>query len=489
MTIVQQIVSGFGVPNFNVLLPEIIVLTTAILVFVLELFTKNRNVLLITSVLGLSLATLSTLTITEGAVTLYGLYIVDSFSLVFKFFLLISTILIVINLQSYVDSKKTSYGEYYYLILFSLLGMMIMVSSPNLVSFYIGLELMSVSIYILVGLWRKDYKSKEGAFKYLIIGGAGTAVISYAIALLYGKTGSFDFARIFNEVQDKADIGLTTGLVLLILGLALKASTVPLHFWTPDTYEAAPTPITAFLASISKVATYALILRVMVEAFPLVNSIWSYAWAILAAASMIVGNIIALRQKNVKRMLAYSSIAHTGYILAALASPNGMGFAALIFYSLVYMFMAIGGFIFLSAFEKDSRWTNDIDNFKGLAKKHPIMALFMLIYMFSMLGIPPTVGFMGKFGVFMALISSNVWWLAVVLVITSVISAGYYLRVVAYMYMYEPVIEGKFNLTVSEKFTVGFLAIVVLILGIYPTVFWDISNILTLILIMNVGIR
>jgi NADH-quinone oxidoreductase subunit N len=143
----------------------------------------------------------------------------------------------------------------------------------------------------------------------------------------------------------------------------------------------------------------------------------------------------------------------------------------------------------LSAFEKDSRWTNDIDNFKGLAKKHPIMALFMLIYMFSMLGIPPTVGFMGKFGVFMALISSNVWWLAVILIITSVISAGYYLRVVAYMYMYEPVIEGKFNLTVSEKFTVGFLAMIVLILGIYPTVFWEISNILTSILIMNVGVR
>ncbi|MFN3977770.1 MAG: NADH-quinone oxidoreductase subunit N, partial [Sulfurihydrogenibium azorense] len=226
-----------------------------------------------------------------------------------------------------------------------------------------------------------------------------------------------------------------------------------------------------------------------VEAFPLVNSVWSYGWAVLAAVSMVVGNFVALKQRNVKRMLAYSSIAHTGYILAALASPNGMGFTALIFYSLVYLFMALGGFIFLSAFEKNGNWTNDLEDFKGLAKKHPIMALYMLIYMFSMLGIPPTVGFMGKFGVFMALISSNVWWLAVVLVITSIVSAGYYLRVVSYMYMYEPVNEGKFNLNPIEKFTVGFLAVMILVIGIYPTVFWEISNVLTSILIMNIGMR
>ena len=489
MTIVQQLVAGLGIPNFQVLIPEIIVLTTAIIVFILELFVKSRSLLTLISAVGLSLGALSILTISEGAITLYGLYIVDSFSLTFKFFLIIFTILAIINLQPYVEAKKTYYGEYYYLIIFSLLGSMIMVSSPNLVSFYIGLELMSVSTYILVGLWRRDYKSKEGAFKYLIMGGAGTAIISYAIALIYGKTGSFDFARIFNQIQDNADLATTAGVGLLIVGLALKASAVPFHFWTPDAYESAPTPITAFMASVSKIATYAVILRIMVEAFPLVNSVWSYGWAVLAAVSMVIGNFVALKQRNVKRMLAYSSIAHTGYILAALASPNGMGFTALIFYSLVYLFMALGGFIFLSAFEKNGNWTNDLDDFKGLAKKHPIMALYMLIYMFSMLGIPPTVGFMGKFGVFLALISSNVWWLAVVLVITSIVSAGYYLRVVSYMYMYEPVKEGKFNLNPVEKFTVGFLAIMVLVIGIYPTVFWEISNILTSILIMNVGVR
>lgn len=178
MTIVQQLVAGLGIPNFQVLIPEIIVLTTAILVFILELFTKSRSLLTLVSVIGLSLGALSILTISEGAITLYGLYIVDSFSLAFKFFLIVFTILAIMNLQPYVEAKKTYYGEYYYLIIFSLLGMMIMVSSPNLVSFYIGLELMSVSTYILVGLWRRDYKSKEGAFKYLIMGGAGTAIIA-----------------------------------------------------------------------------------------------------------------------------------------------------------------------------------------------------------------------------------------------------------------------------------------------------------------------
>ncbi|MGC9006309.1 MAG: NADH-quinone oxidoreductase subunit N [Sulfurihydrogenibium sp.] len=489
MTIVQQLVAGLGIPNFKVLIPEIIVLITAILVFLAELFIKSRALISALTVVGLALAAFSMLTISEGAITLYGLYIVDSFSLAFKFFLVIFTILAIINLQSYVESKKTYYGEYYYLILFTLLGLMIIVSSPNLISFYIGLELSSITSYILVGLWRKDYRSKEGAFKYLIIGGAGTAIISYAIALIYGKTGSFDFARIFHVIQDNSDIGVTAGLVLLLVGLGLKASAVPFHFWTPDAYESAPTPITGFMASVSKVAIFAAILRIMVEAFPFSNQIWSYGWAILAAASMILGNFVALKQKNVKRMLAYSSIAHSGYILAALASPNGMGFTALIFYSIVYLFMALGGFIFLSAFEKNGNWTNDFEDFKGLAKKHPIMALYMLIYMFSMIGIPPTVGFMGKFGVFMALISSNVWWLAVILVITSVVSAGYYLKVVAYMYMYEPVNSNKFNLTTMEKFTVGFLAVLVLVVGIYPTIFWEISNILTSVLIMNAGVR
>ncbi|ACO03402.1 MAG TPA: NADH-quinone oxidoreductase subunit N [Persephonella sp.] len=488
MSILQQLVSGIGVPNFGVILPEIIILITAFILLVVELLIRSRVVISAITVTGLILAAASVFLIKKGDVTFYGLYVVDMFSLIFKLFLILTTLFVVINLKPYLDSKKSYYGEYYYIILFALIGMMIMVSSPNLVTFYIGLELSAVSIYILAGTFRKDYRSKEGAFKYLIMGGMGTAIISYAIALIYGRTGSFDFYTIASLINsNNIDVGISGALILLIIGLALKAAAVPFHFWTPDAYEGAPTPITAFMAVAAKIATFAVILRVMVEAFPFISKEWSFAWAILAAASMIIGNIIALRQENVKRMLAYSSVAHTGYILAAIAAPTGMGFSALIFYSLIYIFMGIGGFILLSALEKNHNWSNHIDDFKGLAKRSPMMALFMLIFMFSMLGIPPTVGFMGKLGVFLALIGSDIWWLAVTLVVMSIVSAGYYLRVVIYMYMYEPVSKARLNFAMTEMFTVAFMAVFVLILGIYPTVFWGISTTLSSLLIAGIG--
>ncbi len=519
MSVIEQLVSGLGLPNFNVLIPEIILLLTAFAVFILEMFSKNRRVISAFSITGLLISgiyilviilgilklILSPITLREASanpfysyilnnylenfVTLYGLYVVDLFSLVFKLFLIIGTIFVLIHIRPYAEAKGSYYGEYYYLILFSLFGMFIMVSSPNLISFYVGLELMSISLYVLIGLYRKDYRSKEGAYKYLIIGGTGTAIVSYAIALLYGRTGTFDFREIAQTLiaSNTVDVGLIGGLILLLVGLALKASAVPFHQWAPDAYEGAPTPVTAFLAVPSKIATYAIILRVVVEAFPSLTESWGFAWALFAAASMIFGNLVALRQKSVKRMLAYSSIAHTGYITAALAAPTGMGFAALAFYSIVYLFMGAGAFLLLASLEKNEGWNNTLEDFKGLAKKDPVSALLMLIFMFSLLGIPPTVGFFGKLGVFLALIGYNVWWLAVILVVTSIISAGYYLRVVANMYMYEPSFKGKINVSLVEKLSLGVLAVIVLILGIYPTQIWTLTTTISSLLMAGVG--
>ncbi|WP_297456655.1 NADH-quinone oxidoreductase subunit N [Persephonella sp.] len=488
MSVLQDIVAGLGAPNFSVLIPEIIILITALIVFFIELFTKARLVISIVTAIGLLLAGIATLTMEHGDITFYGLYAVDSFSLTFKFFLILTTFFVVIVLRPYLESKRTYYGEYYYLILFALLGMMIMVSANNLVTMYIGLELASVTIYILAGMFRKDYLSKEGAFKYLIIGGTGTAILSYGIAVIYGRTGSFDFAQIADAItSNNLDVAALAGIALILIGLGLKASTVPFHFWTPDAYQGAPTPITAFMGVAAKIATFAVILRVMVQAFPFASEAWTLGWALLAAASMIFGNFVALRQDNVKRMLAYSSVAHAGYILAALAAPTGMAFTALIFYSLVYIFMGLGGFIFLSAMERQHGWTNNINDFRGLAKRSPMMALFMLIFMFSMLGIPPTVGFFGKLGVFLALIGSDIWWLAIVLVVMSIVSAGYYLRVVVYMYMHEPQSAARFNFSLGEMFTIAFMATFILILGIYPTVFWGLSTLLSDLLIQGIG--
>jgi len=498
MDVLKQLVESLSMPNFTILTPEIIILLTAFILLVTELFTKNRVILIGITIAGLLASVVSAFFLlpvvgSMPQATFYNMIEVSYFSLVFKIFMIIGTIFVVLNMPAYYEAKKSHYGEYYYLVLFALLGLMIMISSGSLVSFYIGLELASITVYILAGMFRKDYLSKEGAFKYLIIGGAGTAIISYAIALIYGATGSFFFADIMKDTALRLesvgglDIGVIGGLVLLIVGLALKASAVPFHQWTPDAYQGASTPMTTFMASVVKVAIYGVIAKVLVLAFIPAIDIWSLGWALLAAASMIVGNFVALRQENVKRMLAYSSIAHTGYITAAIASGTEYGVQALIFYSLVYLFMAIGSFIFLVAMEKSGNWTNHLDDFKGLARKNPIMALFMLIIMFSLLGIPPTVGFMGKLGVFLSLVGADMWWLAVVLIIMSVVSAGYYLRVVIYMYFYDPVNDHNPRLTPSEIFTVSFVSIIILILGIYPTIVMDISEFMSKSLLALTG--
>ena len=485
MSVIEQIILNLGMPNFSLLMPELIILITAFTLLIVELFSKNKALITGITIAGLVLSLLPLFQFLSAGVvgtTFYDLFTVEPFGTIFKVFLILATMFIVLNYTPYFEAKKTFYGEYYYITLFSLLGLMIMLSANSLITFYIGLELSSISVYILAGMFRKDYKSKEGAFKYLIIGGAGTALISYAIALIYGASGSFQFDEILNAIVNKYDIGTIAGLILLVAGLALKVAAVPFHHWAPDAYEGAATPITAFMATIVKVATLAIIAKVLVLVFPVHIPYWALGWGILAALSMIVGNFIALRQKNVKRMLAYSSVAHTGYITAALAAGTETGISALIFYSLIYIFMSVASFIFLSAMEKSQNWTNDINDFKGLAKKNPMMALFMLIIMFSLLGIPPTVGFMGKFGVFIALIEQDIWWLALVLVIMSIISAGYYLRVVIYMYMYEPENNNNIKLAIPEVFTITFMSIFILLLGIYPTIFFDISKALSLVL-------
>jgi len=488
MDILKQLVLSLPMPNFAVVLPEIIILLVAFVVLVAELFSRNRTLLVGLTAAGLLASLVSTFFLlsaisVKSVFTFYNMLEISYFSQVFKIFLILGTIFVVINMPSYYEAKKSHYGEYYYLVLFALLGLMIMLSASSLVSFYIGLELASITIYILTGMYRKDYKSKEGAFKYLIIGGAGTAIISYAIALIYGSTGSFYFADIVEETAKRVlstgiDLGLIGGLVLLVVGLGLKASAVPFHQWTPDAYEGASTPMTTFMASVVKIAIYGVIAKVLIQALLPTIDVWSFGWALLAAASMIIGNFVALRQENVKRMLAYSSVAHTGYITAAIASGTEYGVQALIFYSLIYLFMAIGSFIFLTAMEKDENWSNHLDDFKGLARKNPMMALFMLIIMFSLLGIPPTVGFMGKLGVFISLISVDMWWLAVVLVVMSIVSAGYYLRVIIYMYFYDPVNDNNPRLTSSEVFTISFVSIIILILGIYPTIIMNISELM-----------
>ena len=485
MSVIEQIVGTLGAPNLSLLMPELTILITAFVLLIVELFTKNRALITGITIVGLVLSLMPLFAfLSDGTtgITFYDLFWVEPFSTIFKVFLILATIFIVLNYTPYFEAKKTFYGEYYYITLFSLLGLMIMLSAKSLITFYIGLELSSISVYILAGMFRKDYKSKEGAFKYLIMGGAGTAIISYAIALIYGASGTLEFGGILNAIVNKYDIGTIGGLVLLLVGLALKVAAVPFHQWTPDAYEGAPTPITTFMATIVKVATLAVIVKILVLVYPVHIYYWSLGWGILAALSMIVGNFVALKQNNVKRMLAYSSVAHTGYITSALASGTEVGVSALVFYSLIYIFMSIGAFVFLSAMEKSENWSNDINDFKGLAKKNPMMALFMLIIMFSLLGIPPTVGFMGKFGVFIALIDQDIWWLATILVIMSIVSAGYYLRVVIYMYMYEPTNNKNAELAMSEIFTITFMSIFILLAGIYPTIFFDISKALAFLL-------
>ncbi len=479
------------IPNLSLLYPELIVTVLALVVLMADLvISKSRKIIIawITAI-GLITSLVSSLPlIGVDETTFSGMFICDSFALFFKLLFIVTGLITILLSISYVKLEKIHLGEYYALLLFSILGMMVMAAANDLMIVYLGIELMALSVYALVGFLKHDLRSNEAALKYFVLGAFTSGVLLYGISLLYGETGSTNLEEIQKSLL-RGDTSRTAVLavVLIIAGFAFKIAAVPFHLWCPDAYDGAPTCVTAFLSVGPKAAAFAALLRVFIVGIIPLKDDWTILLWVISAATMIVGNVMAITQTNVKRLLAYSSIAHAGYGLMGLVAAGKlieinrsvivftesgkMGVYMVMFYMLVYTFMNLGAFGMVLLMRKNSERGDQISDFTGLARTNPFFAAAMAVFLLSLMGIPPFAGFVGKFYLFTVVIHARLYWLAVIGVLTSAISAYYYFLLIKAMYLDEP----KENFQIFHSGSLAFAIIISLIMtvliGLYPAPF------------------
>jgi len=366
----------------------------------------------------------------------YGLFITDAFARFAKVLILLGSALAMILSFGYFDRERGGRFEYPVLIVFATLGMMMMVSANDLMALYMGLEMQSLSLYVIASIRRDSLRSTEAGLKYFVLGALSSGMLLYGCSLIYGFAGTTSFVGLAEVLQKDGgpSVGLIVGLVFLISGLAFKVSAVPFHMWTPDVYEGAPTPVTALFAVAPKVAALALIVRVMAGPFGDLLASWQQILIFVSIASMVLGAFAAMVQTNIKRLMAYSSIGHMGYALVGVAAGNEAGITGVMIYLATYIFMNIGTFAIILSMRREGRLVENLSDLSGLSKTHPMMALALMVFMFSMAGIPPLAGFFGKWYVFMAAVNAGLFGLAVIGVLASVVGAFYYLRIVKIMY-------------------------------------------------------
>src|SRR5215212_7056555 len=397
------------------------------------------------------------------------MFALDAFSIFFKLLFLVTIALIVLLSDGYLAMTRYSAWEYYSLLAFALCGMMFMASGLHLASIYIGLELMSLSSYILAGYFKNELKSTEAAMKYFILGAVSSAILLYGISLIYGVTGTLNLLRIANAMSTLVtNDALMFGIMLLGAGLCFKIAAAPFHVWTPDVYEGAPTPITAFLSTGSKAAAFAVFARVFYIAFPHFQLDWSNVLAVVAALSIFFFNLAAITQNNVKRMLAYSSISHAGYALMGIIALNAMGIRGILVYTLVYIFANLGIWATVLMLRRHEYAGEQIDDFEGLHRRAPFWAFAMVIFLLSLGGIPPTAGFIGKYYLFYSAMKNGFGWLAIIAVLMSAVSMFYYLRLVVAMYLREGR-DAEVAITPALRVVAAVCLIVTLALGVLPT--------------------
>jgi NADH-quinone oxidoreductase subunit N len=434
--------------NLSAVYPEIIIALFALIVLMMQAFAdvRGKNFYGYVSLVGVVTAFFivfqkpSPFVFKSVEFAFNGLWVVDNYSRFFKLIFLLGTGLTLLISIKYVEDERVQHGEYFALILFSTLGMMIMASGTELMTLFLGLELMSISLYALAGYTRTRMISNEAALKYFLLGSFATGFLLYGMALLYGAAGTTNLHGISVFIASshfKTPMPII-GMALLVIGFGFKIAVVPFHMWAPDVYQGAPSPITAFMSAGPKAAAFAAFVRIFMDALPGLHEEWVMLIWILAALTMTVGNIIALVQDNIKRMLAYSSIAHAGYVLVAFLSAGELGISSILYYMLAYTFMNIGAFAVISVLGGKGEEKVNVSDYNGLGYRHPVAAIAMSLFLFSLAGIPPTAGFMGKFYIFSAAIKEGYLGLAIVGVINSVISVYYYLRVTVAMYMKSP---------------------------------------------------
>ncbi|AML53202.1 NADH-quinone oxidoreductase subunit NuoN [Falsihalocynthiibacter arcticus] len=430
--------------DISVVLPEIVLAVFAMGALMFGVFTKKDEAgpsilwaaAIVMVVLGLWIFSAG-----EGASTAFNeAFIDDAFSRYAKVVILWSAAAILVMGQGYMTKNDLLRFEYPVLIALATVGMMMMVSAGDLMALYIGLELQSLSLYVVASLRRDSVKSTEAGLKYFVLGALSSGLLLYGSSLVYGFSGTTVFSDILASVQgEHLPIGMLIGLVFIVSGLAFKVSAVPFHMWTPDVYEGSPTPVTAFFATAPKVAAMGLFARVVFDAFGNTIGDWSQIIALISVLSMFLGAIAAIGQTNIKRLMAYSSIAHMGFALMGLAAGTVEGVQAMLIYMTIYVTMNVGTFAFILMMQRDGKPVTDIKSLNRYATQEPLRALALLVLMFSLAGVPPMVGFFGKLAVLQAAVSSGMAWLAIAGVIASVIGAFYYLRIVYYMYFGEEV--------------------------------------------------
>jgi NADH-quinone oxidoreductase subunit N len=403
-----------------------------------------------------------------------GSVVQDNFATFFKMIFLVAAGLAILISDQYMEREGCNHGELYPLILFTTVGMMLMAAGTDLMTIFLGLEVMSVSLYILAGFNRANVKSNEAGLKYFLLGAFSTGFLLYGMALTYGATGTTRIAKIgalaSQMALPSANVMLLAGMLLMMTGFAFKIAAAPFHMWTPDVYEGAPTPMTAFMSAGPKAAGFAAALRVLLVAMPSLQIEWSQLFWVLAVLTMTIGNITALRQDNIKRMLAYSSIAHAGYALVGITAANGIGTAGILFYMLSYAFMNIGAFAIIVLVGKKGESNATVMDFAGFGFKHPVLAVIMSVFLFSLAGIPPTAGFIGKFYLFSGAVQKGYIWLAIIGVLNSAASVYYYLRVMVYMYMKEPSEEFEWTrVTAPVALSLAISVVGTLVPGIVPS--------------------
>jgi NADH-quinone oxidoreductase subunit N len=464
----------FEVTNMAFALPEMFMLAMACVILLVVAFlgktAAGRAYVLSQLTLAITMVLIYQSMGETNGLTFDGTYIKDIFSDILKMAICALNIVVLIYSTSYLKARGLFQGEYYVLAIFSTLGMMIMVSAYHFLTLYLGLELMSLCLYAMVAMHRDSAVATEAAMKYFILGAIASGMLLYGMSIIYGVTGSLALTTIAETIQAGGidNTVLSFGLVFLIIGIGFKLGAVPFHMWLPDVYHGAPTAVTLFIATAPKIAAFAMAMRLLVDGLGDAHEYWQGMVIMLSVLSMIIGNIVAIAQTNLKRMLAYSTISHIGFILLGILSGSQEGYAAAMFYALVYSLMSLGGFGMIILMSRNGFEADNIDDFKGLSSRNPWYALMMLILMFSMAGIPPLVGFYAKLTVIKSVVDINLMSVAVVAVVMSVIGAYYYLRIIKVMYFDKAIQHEELQAPVDMRVMFSVNALTVFALGIFP---------------------
>lgn len=466
------------IPNFIPAVPELFVLSMACIILIADLYISDaRRVLThLLALITLVIAALLTINLhsTETVYTFGGTFVKDPMADVLKLFIYLVSAIVFIYARGYLAERNLFKGEFYTLGLFGILGMMIMVSASNFLTIYLGIELLSLSLYALVALQRDSSVASEAAMKYFVLGAIASGLLLYGMSLLYGVTGTLDI-QIFAEAlaskgaeENAQNLVLILGMVMVIAGMGFKLGAVPFHMWVPDIYHGAPTAVTLYIGAAPKIAAFALIMRLLVEGLGGLHGQWQDILILMAILSMGIGNVIAIAQSNIKRMLAYSTISHVGFIMLGILSGNNEGYSAAMFYAIVYSIMSAGGFGMVLMMSRKGFEADKLDDYKGLNDRSPWYAFMMLILMFSMAGVPPTLGFYAKLSVLQSVVQADLVWLAVVAVIFSIIGAFYYLRIIKLMYFDKSEDKTPITSTPDMKLILSLNSLAILFLGLFP---------------------